>query len=55
MDAGKFDGRLIRINPDQRAGAQIVGDNGRRLVDHAQPAIAAARRASLTARGSPER
>jgi hypothetical protein len=37
MDAGKFDGPLIRINRDQRAGAQIIGDNECRLVDHAQP------------------
>jgi hypothetical protein len=33
----KFDGRLIRISRDQRAGAQIIGDNECRLVDHAQP------------------
>lgn len=38
MDAGKFDGRLIRINRDQRSGAQIIGGgNECRLVDHARP------------------
>ena len=37
MDAGKFDGRLIRINGDQRAGAQIIGDNECRQADHAEP------------------
>jgi hypothetical protein len=54
MDAGQFDGRLIRIIREQRAGAQIIGDNECRLADHVQPAIAAARRASLTARRLPE-
>lgn len=28
MDAGKVDGRLIRINRDQRAGDQIIGRDG---------------------------
>ncbi|THD48457.1 MAG: hypothetical protein E8A46_21940 [Bradyrhizobium sp.] len=36
-DAGKLDGRLIRINRDQRAGAQIIGVNECRLADHVQP------------------
>ena len=31
MDAGKLDGRLIRINRDQRAGAQIIGDDDPRV------------------------
>jgi hypothetical protein len=47
MDAGKVDGRPIRINRDQRAGDQIIGGGGR-----SRPAaIMVARSVSLTARG----
>ena len=45
MDTGRFDSRLIRVNRDQRAGAQIIGDNECRLVD----------RAHSRDRGSPQR